>query len=276
MILKFKNKMYNESINNFDSIDELGYEVDGVMADAIESSKKKDKHVKDVMKDSKKIAKQVAKDTNADADISSLSESIFGDPYVTDHLEELQRENILPDYLEDELEEELNYGAYKVKMFKDSMYTECIGQESFDRNSDAQKFLSECVDNNIYTEYMGQRYSPFSLNESLLKEGRTGGPPIEDPFDLIYNELSFDATTNQEKAARRISTKDFPNKVRFRFDETKNGDVTAKLDLQGDFFILDVSEPVRLEFANRVVDAYPEFDLKLEVNGGKARLYYPE
>lgn len=282
---QMKVESINEGIKNLDRVVsgkkmDIDVDIPLDMADAIVSHEQTEKDIEDSMKEVEDSAKEVS-DKKETKKVSTpamkkmkLSEELF--------TEDSDGWNIVHTSFNKVLDR-INDLDYEVKNCIKGAYTNCYSYEELGEYirqlgmdlMDSADEVSELSDDNEFDE---------SLNVSL-KEGRR--KEELSLFDQVYNEISSDI--NAEARYRKISTKEFPNRKRFRFDDdiefakdanSKRSEKSihkdvrdAKIEPNKNAFILDVSDPEKKEFVDKVSRIY---NLQLLFKGDKAYLQVPE
>ena len=151
--------------------------------------------------------------------------------------------------------------ANKIAILKDSMFTEAFAND--------KAYMEDCRNKRL-------------KEEKETKRGR-GRPKEElDVYSQVYEELSSEI--GLKGASRKISSKEFPNKKRFRFDDevgfnANDGPGASKVPDSRNArtidnkFILNCVDEEQLNFAKKVADVY---GVEFENNGLKAVITVPE
>lgn len=278
---QMKVELISEGIKNLDRVvsgKKMDVDVDIPldMADAIVAHEQTEKDIKDAMKEVEDSAKEVS-DKKETKKVSTpamkkmkLSEELFTEDSDGWDIVHTSFNKVL---------DRINDLDYEIKNCIKGAYTNCYSYEELGEYirqlgmdlMDSADEISELSDEDEF--------------EESLTEGRK--PEELSLFDQVYNELSMDVA--MDARSRKISNKEFPNKKRFRFDDeiefdkgfapekdlqTKHVDArNAKVEPDKNAFILDVSDPEKKEFVDKVSRIY---NLQLLFKGDKAYLQVPE
>lgn len=278
---QMKVESINEGIKNLDRVVsgkkmDIDVDIPLDMADAIVAHEQTEKDIEDAMKEVEDSAKEVSdkketkKVSTPEMKKMKLSEELFTEDSDGWDIVHTQFNKVL---------DRINDLDYEVKNCIKGAYTNCYSYEELGEYirqlgmdlMDSADEISELSDEDEFEE---------SLTEGRNKEELS-------LFDQVYNELSMDVA--MDARSRKISNKEFPNKKRFRFDDeiefdkgyapkkdlqTKHVDArNAKIEPDKNAFILDVSDPEKKEFVDKVSRIY---NLQLLFKGNKAYLQVPE
>ena len=278
---QMKVESINEGIKNLDRVVsgkkmDIDVDIPLDMADAIVAHEQTEKDIEDAMKEVEDSAKEVSdkketkKVSTPEMKKMKLSEELFTEDSDGWDIVHTQFNQVL---------DRINDLDYEVKNCIKGAYTNCYSYEELGEYirqlgmdlMDSADEISELSDEDEFEE---------SLTEGRNKEELS-------LFDQVYNELSMDVA--MDARSRKISNKEFPNKKRFRFDDeiefdkgyapkkdlqTKHVDArNAKVEPDKNAFILDVSDPEKKEFVDKVSRIY---NLQLLFKGDKAYLQVPE